>query len=60
MASDVCLCCTDCRQRRVLDAAEGDYLSSVRSFIAAHQLCRPRAVVVEVRLPQDAPRRVSL
>lgn len=60
MASDVGISCTDCGQQLVLEAGSAEYLLRVRSFVAAHQLCRPHSVVVDVARLPEAARRVPV
>lgn len=49
MEAGVSLECSDCGRTLGLPSDDG-YLQRARSFIAAHQLCRPRSVIVHVHL----------
>ena len=48
MDAGVSLECSDCGRTLGLPSDDGGYLPRARSFIAAHQLCRPRSVIVHV------------
>ena len=48
MDAAVSLECSDCGSTLGLPADDGNYLARARSFVAAQQLCRPRAVIVHV------------
>jgi hypothetical protein len=55
MDASVRLECSDCGSSLGLRGDDWNYLRRARSFVAAHQLCRPRSVMVHVPEAETVP-----